>query len=253
MSERSSIRGQVAIVTGGAAGIGEAVVRRFAEEGVRIALVDKDPDNGNSVVENIKSAGADAIYLQADVGSSADVKEAFRKTDERWGRLDILVNCAGGFFETVPIEDLEEDDWDAILAWNLKSVFLCSKAAAVPMKKAGYGRIVSISSLTGRTGILETALHYGSAKAGILGFTRRLAVELAPHGITANAVAPGVVLSPRVAIMHKDRLPEINKSIPMARPGEAEEIADGIWYLATPGSSYITGVTLDINGGRWMA
>jgi NAD(P)-dependent dehydrogenase (short-subunit alcohol dehydrogenase family) len=240
MSDRSSIQGHVAIVTGGAAGIGEAVV-------------DRDAEKGGEITEKIKSAGAEAEFFQTDVSISAEVKEAFRKILERWGSLEILVNCAGGFYNTHAIEDLEERDWDAILGWNLKSVYLCCKEAAAPMKKAGYGRIVSISSLTGRTGILETALDYGSAKAGILGFTRRLAVELAPHGITANAVAPGVVLSPRVAVMHKDRLPEINKTIPMSRPGEAAEIADGIWYLSTPGSSYITGVTLDINGGRWMA
>ncbi|MBT3350626.1 MAG: SDR family oxidoreductase [Nitrospinaceae bacterium] len=253
MSERSSIKDHVAIVTGGAAGIGEAVVLRFASEGAKVVIVDKDNEKGAAVAEKISAGGAEVIFVQADVTSSADVRSAFAQTMDRWGQLDILVNCAGGFFETHSIEEQDEDDWDAILAWNLKSVFLCAKEAAVVMKKRSYGRIVSISSLTGRTGIIETALHYGSAKAGILGFTRRLAVELAPNGITVNAVAPGVVLSPRVAEMHKDRLPEIYKTVPMARAGEAEEIADGIWYFSTPGSSYITGVTLDINGGRWMA
>ena len=160
MKESSSIRGHVAIVTGGAAGIGEAVVDRFAEEGARIAVLDKDSAKGASVVEKLKSGGTDAIYIQADVGSSVDVKEAFRVTDARWGRLSILVNCAGGFFDTTPIESLEEDDWDASLAWNLKSAYLCCKAAVVLMKKGGYGRIVSVSSLTARTGVLETALHY---------------------------------------------------------------------------------------------
>lgn len=253
MSERSSIKNHVALVTGGAAGIGEAVALRFADEGAKVAVVDKDGEKGTAVVEKINAGGAEAVFVQADVTTSPDVKLAFAQTIDRWGQVDILVNCAGGFFETLPIEEQDEDDWDAILAWNLKSVFLCAKEAAVVMKKRNYGRIVSISSLTGRTGIIETALHYGAAKAGILGFTRRLAVELAPHGITVNAVAPGVVLSPRVTELHKDRLPEIYKTIPMARAGGAEEIADGIWYFSTPGSSYITGVTLDINGGRWMA
>ena len=252
MNERSSIKDHVTVVTGGAAGIGEAVVSRFAAEGARVAVVDKDPDKGNSIAEKIKADDADALFVRADVTSASETKEAFRLVLERWGKVEILVNCAGGFFETHAIEDQKEEDWDAILAWNLKSVFLCCREAAPTMKKEGYGRIVNISSQAGRTGILETALHYGAAKAGILGLTRRLSVELAPYGITANAVAPGVVLSPRVAEIRKDRLPEINKTIPMARPGGAEEIADGIWYLSTPGSSYITGVTLDINGGRWM-
>ncbi len=253
MSERSSIRGHVAIVTGAAAGIGEAVAQRFADEGAMVALVDRDAEKGQALADKLKAGGADAEFLRADVGVSGEVKGAFAETLGRWGKIDILVNCAGGFYETTSIEELKEEDWDNILSWNLKSVYLCSREAAAPMKKAGYGRIVNVSSLTARTGILETALHYGAAKAGILGFTRRLAVELAPYGITVNAVAPGVVLSPRVAEMHKDRLPEITKSIPMARAGEAAEIADGIWYFSTPGSSYTTGTTMDINGGRWMA
>lgn len=252
MNERSSIQDQVAIITGGAAGIGEACVKRFAEEGARIAVLDRDAEKGNTVTEKIISSGVEAIFFQVDVTSSLDVEKAFRNVLDKWGKLEILINCAGGFYETHAIEDIKEEEWDNILAWNLKSVFLCCRAAAAPMKKAGYGRIVSVSSLTGRTGVLETATDYGSAKAGILGFTRRFAVEAAPHGITVNAVAPGVVLSPRVAEMHKDRLPEIMKTVPMGRAGDAAEIADGIWYLATPGSSYITGVTIDINGGRFM-
>ncbi len=252
MSGKSSVQGHVALITGGAAGIGEACVQRFADEGARVAVLDRDAEKRNALTEKITSAGADAIFLKGDVTSSSEVKEAFRKTLDKWGKLEILVNCAGGFYETHAIEEIEEDDWSDIFAWNLKSVFLCCREAVVPMKKAGYGRIVNVSSLTGRTGILETAIDYGSAKAGLLGFTRRLAVEVAPHGITVNAVAPGVVLSPRVAEMHKDRLPEIIKTVPMGRAGEASEIADGIWYLSTPGSAYITGVTIDINGGRFM-
>ena len=132
------------------------------------------------------------------------------------------------------------------------SVYLCTRKVVVSMKKSGYGRIVNVSSQTAREGLAETSLAYGAAKAGVLGFTRRLASELALDGITVNAVAPGVVLSPRVAELHKERLPKLMSEIPMDRPGDAEEIADGIWYLSTPGASYITGVTLDINGGRYM-
>jgi NAD(P)-dependent dehydrogenase (short-subunit alcohol dehydrogenase family) len=252
MNERSSIKGHVAVITGGAAGIGEACVERFAEEGAYISILDRDQEKGNALADKIQSAGGSAIFVQCDVSSSSSVKDAIRSSLDKWERLDILVNCAGGFYETCTIEQMEETDWDEILVWNLKSIFLCCREVVPVMKERGYGRIVNISSLTGRTGILETAIHYGSAKAGILGFTRRLAVEVAPHGITVNAVAPGVVLSPRVAEMHKNRLPEIMKTIPMNRAGDAAEIADGIWYLCTPGSSYITGVTIDINGGRFM-
>jgi NAD(P)-dependent dehydrogenase (short-subunit alcohol dehydrogenase family) len=252
MTGRSSIRGQVAVVTGGGAGIGLAVVERFAVEGAKIAVLDFDPGRGAEAAKKAQAAGAEALSLQADAGSKADAERAAAEVLSKWGKIEILVNCAGGFTHTDKFEDLPEAEWDRIVDWNLKSAYLCTQQAVPAMKKAGYGRIVNISSQAGREGVNDTSIPYGAAKAGVLGLTRRLAIELAPHGVTVNAVAPGLVLSPRVAELHKTRLDQICAEIPMRRAGEAAEIADAVWYLATPGASYITGVTIDVNGGRFM-
>jgi len=250
---RSSIRGHAAVVTGGGAGIGLAVVERLAREGARVAVLDRDPERGAEAAERAKAQGAETLFLRAEAAERAGAEEAFGRVLDAWGKIEILVNCAGGFTRTDPLEEVDEEEWDRIVAWNLKSAYLCIQQAAPAMKQARYGRIVNVSSQTAREGLIETAIPYGAAKAGMLGLTRRLAVELAPFGVTVNAVAPGIVLSPRVAEVHKERLPRILAQIPMGRPAEADEIADGIWYLATPGAGYITGVTLDINGGRYMS
>ncbi len=251
MNEASSIRGHAAVVTAGAAGIGEAIVERLSLEGARVALLDLDEDAGQSVAQRLCAAGGEVCFLKTDATSAADVASATSETLRLWGRLDVLVNCAGGFVDNPDVERLDEAQWRALVDLNLKSAYLCARAAVAPMKKAGYGRIVNVSSLSGRDGILETGLAYSAAKAGLFGLGRRLAVELAPHGITVNTVAPSVVLSPRVAALHKDRLPEIVSKIPLGRVAEAADIADAVWYLARPAARYVTGVTLDVNGGRY--
>ncbi|MED5579901.1 MAG: SDR family NAD(P)-dependent oxidoreductase [Nitrospinota bacterium] len=252
MDKRSSISGQLAVITGAAAGIGEAVVNRFVAEGAKIVILDKDVEKGKIFCEKLSSNGADAKFYKCDVTQSNSVDRVFELILNNFGPVQILVNCAGGFVDNPSLEDISPEEWDKVLSLNLMSVYLCTRKVVVSMKKSGYGRIVNVSSQTAREGLAETSLAYGAAKAGVLGFTRRLASELALDGITVNAVAPGVVLSPRVAELHKERLPKLMSEIPMNRPGDAEEIADGIWYLSTPGASYITGVTLDINGGRYM-
>lgn len=251
MSEDKSLEGQVVFITGGGAGIGLACVERLARAGARIAVMDRDEERGAAAAEKAAEAGSEGIFLQAEAAQADQVAQAFRRAQEKWSRLDILVNCAGGFHENPDIDQLAEEDWDEVIDWNLKSTFLCSREAVPLMKKAGYGRIVNISSMAGRTAFRTTGLHYVSAKAAVVGFTRRLAVEVATSGITVNAVAPGVVFTPRIAELYKGRLDQIRAMIPMEREARSEEIADGVWYLATPGASYITGIVLDINGGLW--
>ena len=250
MESRSSIREQVALVAGGAEGIGGACAERFAEEGAKVAVLDRNPRAGEEAAGRLNAGGGEALFVRADAASKGEVESAFGRVLGRWGRLDILVNCAGGYVDTFPIEEIKEEEWDAGIAWNLKSAMLCCQAAAAPMKKAGYGRIVSIASRAGRTGIAFTALDYSAAKAGVMGMTRRLSAELGPFGITVNAVAPGITLTPRFAGM-RGSVPseEVVRAIPLGRFADPEDIADPIWYLCTPGAGYITGISLDINGG----
>ncbi len=252
MEDKSSIQGHVALVTAGAVGIGEAIAERLAYEGARVALLDLDDALGEAAARRINDAGGEARFINTDATSANEVKAAAEETLVTWGRLDILVNCAGGFVENPAIEELDEAQWRRVVDLNLKSAYLCARAATPFMKKAGYGRIVNISSQSGRDAVVETGLAYSAAKAGLFGFCRRLAVEVAPHGITVNTVAPGVVLTPRTAVVHKDRLPEIISKIPVGRVADAADIADAVWYLARPEARYVTGVTLDVNGGRYV-
>ena len=238
----------MAVVTAGAAGIGAGVVERLAQEGARVALLDVDAAAGEAAARRMGEA---VRFIRTDAASAEQVAAALGETLGAWGRLDILVNCAGGFVDNPGIEDLDEAEWRRVVDLNLKSAFLCAREAAPAMKKAGYGRIVNVSSLSGRDGILETGLAYSAAKAGLFGFCRRLAVEVAPYGVTVNTVAPSVVLSPRVAALHRERLPEIISKIPLGRVAEAADVADAVWYLVRPGARYVTGVTLDVNGGRY--
>ena len=252
MKDRSSIQGHVALVTAGAVGIGEAIVERLAYEGARVGLLDLDEAQGEAAAQRINDAGGEARFIHTDATSANEIKAAAEEALVAWGRLDILVNCAGGFVENPAIEELDEAQWRRVVDLNLKSAYLCARAVTPFMKKAGYGRIVNIASQSGRDAVLETGLAYSAAKAGLFGFCRRLSVEVAPHGVTVNTVAPGVVLTPRTAVLHKDRLPEIISKIPVGRVADAADIADAVWYLARPGARYVTGVTLDVNGGRYM-
>ena len=220
---------------GAAVGIGGACAERFAEAGARVAVVDLDSEKGEETAGRLNAAGGEALFVKADAASKGEAESAFGRVLGRWNRLDILVNCAGGFFENTAIENIQEEEWDAGIAWNLKSPMLCCQAAAAPMKRAGYGRIVNVSSMAGRTALAYTPLDYCAAKAAVMGMTRRLSAELGPFGITVNAVAPGVTLSPRVAVMHKDIMDDIVKTIPLGRVAEPEDIADAIWTSAPPG------------------
>jgi 3-oxoacyl-[acyl-carrier protein] reductase len=181
------------------------------------------------------------------------VRQAVDAIMARWGRVDVLVNNAGGFAVIRRTEEIPEEEWDAILRLNLTSTFLCSKAVLPIMRRQGSGRIVNLSSVVGRAGAVLVTSHYAAAKAGILGFTRHLAREVAAAGIAVNAVAPGTTATERFrALRSAEETRRLAESVPLRRIAEPDEIAACVLFLASDAARYITGATLDVNGGLLM-
>ena len=246
----SVIDNKIAIVTGGAGGIGGAIVQRFAREGAKLTVADIDKDTAQSRVKEVSDRGTDAISIVADVTSKKSVSDMVKATLDRWGKIDILVNVAGGADRKLVI-DMTAEDWDKIIDMNLKSTFLCSQAVLPTMLKAKYGKIVSISSIYGFTGN-ATRSSYAAAKAGVAVFTKSLALEVVKEGINVNAVAPGRIATPRVRSHYTDEAwAAAVAQIPMGRTGTPEEIASAVLFLATDENKYITGQTIHVNGA-WL-
>ncbi len=245
---------RVVMVTGAARGIGAAVARAFAGEGARVAALDLDVAGLDAVVTELGALGTEALALAADVTKSAAVRSAVDAIVARWSRVDILVNNAGGF-GTVrgATEEIPDEEWDAIVRLNLTSAFLCSKAVLPGMKQRRWGRIVNLSSIGGRGAPVLLSSHYAATKAGILGFTRHLALETARSGITVNAVAPGTTATERFRALRTPAETEaLVQRVPMGRVAEPAEIAQCILFLASDSASYMTGACLDVNGGVLM-
>lgn len=253
MFDNYAFKDKVVIVTGAAAGIGEATARQFAKHGADVALMDLNVDLAERTAVQLRELGTRSFATRANVTSSTEIQSAVEECLRQLGKIDILVNVAGGFPQKRLVVEISENEWDDILNVNLKSVFLCSKAVLPHLIKQRSGRIISVSSLSARSPIHLTAAHYSASKAGILAFTRHLAKEVGPFNITVNAVAPGLVFSPRITRLYNDTyIKEATKTIPVGRFAEAYEIADAILFLASEEARYITGVTLDVNGGRLM-
>lgn len=248
-----AFQGMAVMVTGGAAGIGEASAVRFAEHGADVVVVDIDRARTEAVAAHLRGLGTKSLAMIADVTRAGEVQEAVGQARGRLGKIEVLVNAAGGFPERRPVAEMSEEDWDRVVDLNLKSVFLCSRAVLPHMMERRFGRIVSVSSEAGRTNLHLTAAHYAASKAGILAFTRHLAREVAPYNITVNATAPGPTRSERIRRLYDDaRESAMSTDIPLGRFGEPEEQADAILFLASDAARYITGVTLDVNGGKLM-
>ena len=245
-----AIENKIAIVTGGAGGIGSAIVQRLAREGAKIAVADLDGQAAQERAADVIATKGDALAIVADVTNKQSVEGMVKATKDRWGRIDLLVNVAGGA-DRKAVVDMTAADWDHIVDMNLKSVFLCSQAVLPTMLKQKYGKIVNISSIYGFTGN-ATRSSYAAAKAGVATFTKSLALEVVHDGINVNAVAPGRITTPRVRSHYSDQAwAEAVAQIPMGRTGTPEEIASAVLFLVTDENKYITGQTIHVNGA-WL-
>jgi 3-oxoacyl-[acyl-carrier protein] reductase len=250
------LKDKVAIITGSARGMGRVFARLFAQEGAKLTVC--DVLDCTPVAEEIKALGGEALVLKVDVSSEQDTAEMARKTAERFGRIDILVNNAaiiGGIENkdfVKPVEELVAADWDRMLAVNVKGVFLCSKAVIPYMKKQGGGKIVNIASTTAFTG-LPDFLHYSTSKGGVVTMTRGLATALGDFNINVNAVAPGLIMTEAMqAAVPPEQVREVVSSQLIKKPIQPEDIAATVLFLASSEADMITGEIVAINAGEYL-
>jgi 3-oxoacyl-[acyl-carrier protein] reductase len=247
------LEGRVAFVTGAGRGIGAATALRLAEEGARVTLADIDVESCKAVAAEVERLGSQALALKCDVSSAAMVQDAIDQTASHFGQLDILVNNAGVLRDNL-IFKMSDEDWDTVINVHLKGAFLCSRAAQAHMVKQRYGRIISLSSVSalGNRG----QVNYSSAKAGLQGLTRTLAIELGPFGITANAVAPGFIdtemtraTARRQGLDPDAVIEQASKTIPVRRVGQPRDVANVICFLASEEAGFVNGQIIYVAGG----
>ncbi len=249
-------QGKVAIVTGGSKGIGKAIAKELAHEGASVVINGRDMNALEEATQEIRREGGQITAIQADVSKSEDVKAMIDKVIEDYDRIDILINNAAVFAESVRIMDLEEEEWDRVMTTNLKGVFLCAKAVIKHMVKQKSGKIVNMTSFTGKTGRVvystfggPTKAHYCASKAGIISLTKSLAYELAPYNINVNGVAAGSVAPEGTPEEKKEMIIPL---VPLGRMGESQDVAAAVLFLASPDASFITGEIMNVNGGTLM-
>ncbi len=247
MALTAGLEGKVAVVTGGSRGIGRAIALGLSAQGAKVVIGARNPETAQKVVAEIEAAGAEGIAVAADISREAEADGLIQTGLKRFGRLDILVNNAGITKDGLLIR-MKEEDWDAVLDVNLKGAFFTTRAALRPMLRAQNGRIVNISSVAGTMGIPGQA-NYSASKAGLIGFTKAVAKEVASRSITVNAVAPGFIETEMTAVLSEDRKKSYLGQIPMGRFGAAEEVAALVSFLVSEAASYITGQVITIDGG----
>jgi 3-oxoacyl-[acyl-carrier protein] reductase len=241
------LSGQTAIVTGASRGIGKAIALRLAAAGAKVACVARSADKLKETADAIAGAGGTAEVHPCDVTDSAAVSKLVEGLAEKWGGIDIVVNNAGITKDTL-IPRMEDEAWDAVIATNLRSVFLFTRAASLVMMRKRSGRIINISSVSGLMGNAGQA-NYSASKAGVIGLTRTVAQELASRKVTVNAICPGFIASEMTQAMGATLDEFVKTRIPAKRLGEADEVADAVLYLASDSAAYITGEIITIDGG----
>jgi 3-oxoacyl-[acyl-carrier protein] reductase len=245
------LTGKVALVTGGSRGIGRAISLELAAQGAKVVVnYAGSQASAEETVSLIKEQGGEAVAVQGDVASYEDAEKMVQTAIETFGRLDVLVNNAGITRDNLLVR-MKEEDWDAVLNTNLKGVFHCTKAAARPMMKQRFGRIINITSVVGIVGNPGQA-NYVSAKAGVIGLTKSNAKELASRGITVNAVAPGYIETDMTDKLGEEVKAKLFETIPLNRLGRPEDIARVVSFLASDSATYMTGQVLNVDGGMVM-
>ena len=244
-----NLNDKIAIVTGAGQGIGRAIAHRLANAGADVAILDLNQPAVETVAKELENLGREVIPIQADVSESLDVNTAVEMVISKFGRVDILVNNAGIAGRTLPLTDLDESDWNAVIGVNLTGVFLCCKAVIGPMIAQDYGRIVNIASIAGKEGN-PTMIPYSVSKAGVICLTKALAKEVTDYNIRVNAVSPAVIETPIMDGMAQSTIDYMVSKIPLGRIGKPEEVAAVVNFLASDEASFVTGQCYDVSGGR---
>lgn len=242
------LKDKVAVVTGGSRGIGKAVVLTLGKEGVKVLINYRGNESAAlETLNELKKIGGEGEIFKADVSVEEEVERMFNFVLEKWGKLDILVNNAGITKDNLLIR-MKNEEWDQVINTNLKGVFLCTRAAIKIMIKQRSGKIVNISSIIGLRGNIGQA-NYAAAKAGIIGFTKSVAREVASRGITVNAIAPGFITTDMTEVLSEEMKKKVLEDIPLGRFGTPEDVANAVRFLVSDEAAYITGVVLNVDGG----
>jgi 3-oxoacyl-[acyl-carrier protein] reductase len=246
-----SLKDKVAVVTGASQGIGRETALALAQAGAKAVVAARNEEKLAALVNEIATAGGEALAVKMDVADAEQVKAGFKQVLEKFGRLDILVNNAAVTRDGLAMR-MKKDDWEAVLQTNLTGAYLCIQQALMPMVRAKAGRIINVSSVVAQSGNAGQA-NYVAAKAGLIGLTKAIAIEISSRGITVNAVAPGFIETPMTDVLSEEMKAALKTRIPLGRMGSPRDVAAAIVFLASDEAGYITGHILNVNGGMHLA